>query len=99
VADCGFGRVFGFRTEIEAHEKIRDFFDADLVSIRLTDERFYHLDTCFCSLEDGFLMYHPPAFNYDSRMAIERRIPPHKRIVVNTADAGNFACNAINIGD
>jgi N-dimethylarginine dimethylaminohydrolase len=44
-------------------------------------------------------MYHPPAFNYDSRMAIERRIPPHKRIVVNTADAGNFACNAINIGD
>jgi N-dimethylarginine dimethylaminohydrolase len=44
-------------------------------------------------------MYHPPAFDFDSRMAIESRIPPHKRIVVDTADAGNFACNAVNIGD
>jgi N-dimethylarginine dimethylaminohydrolase len=90
---------FGFRTEIEAHPKIAEFFDVDLVSIRLTDERFYHIDTCFCPLTDGYLMYHPPAFDFDSRIAIESRIPPHKRIVVDTADAGNFACNAINIDD
>jgi N-dimethylarginine dimethylaminohydrolase len=89
----------GFRTEIEAHAKIGAFFDTEVVSIRLTDERFYHIDTCFCPLTDGFLMYHPPAFDYDSRIAIESRIPPHKRIVVDTADAGNFACNAVNIGD
>jgi len=90
---------FGFRTEIEAHPMIAEYFDVELVSIRLTDERFYHIDTCFCPLTDGFLMYHPPAFDYDSRIAIESRIPPHKRIVVDTADAGNFACNAINIDD
>ena len=89
----------GFRTEIEAHADIQKFFDIELVSIRLTDERFYHIDTCFCPLTDGFLMYHPPAFDYDSRIAIESRIPPHKRIIVDTIDAGNFACNAINIGD
>ena len=90
---------FGFRTEIEAHPVIEKYFDIELVSIRLTDERFYHIDTCFCPLTDGFLMYHPPAFDYDSRIAIESRIPPHKRIIVDTFDAGNFACNAINIGD
>ena len=90
---------FGFRTEIEAHPKIAEFFDIELVSIRLTDERFYHIDTCFCPLTDGYLMYHPPAFDYDSRIAIESRVPPHRRIVVDTADAGNFACNAINIDD
>ena len=90
---------YGFRTEIEAHDTIRDFFDVEVVSIRLTDERFYHIDTCFCPLTDGFLMYHPPAFDHESRIAIESRIPPHKRIVVDTADAGNFACNAVNIGD
>ena len=44
-------------------------------------------------------MYHPPAFDFDSRMAIESRIPSHKRIVVDTVDAGNFACNAVNIDD
>lgn len=89
---------YGFRTEIEAHEDIQEFFDIEVVSIKLTDSRFYHIDTCFCPLTDGFLMYHPPAFDFDSRMAIESRIPPHKRIVVDTADAGNFACNAVNIG-
>jgi len=90
---------YGFRTEIEAHAEIQAFFDIDVVSIRLTDSRFYHIDTCFCPLTDGFLMYHPPAFDFESRIAIESRIAPHKRIVVDTADAGNFACNAVNVGD
>ena len=90
---------YGFRTEIEAHPEIEKYFDIEVISIRLTDERFYHIDTCFCPLTDGFLMYHPPAFDYDSRIAIESRIPPHKRIIVDTFDAGNFACNAINIDD
>ena len=90
---------YGFRTEIEAHEEIQKFFDIELISIKLVDSRFYHIDTCFCPLSDGFLMYHPPAFDYDSRIAIESRIPPHKRIIVDTMDAGNFACNAVNVGD
>ena len=90
---------YGFRTEIEAHPEIEKFFDVELVSIKLTDSRFYHIDTCFCPLTGGFLMYHPPAFDFDSRIAIESRIPAHKRIVVDTEDAGNFACNAVNIGD
>lgn len=90
---------YGFRTEIEAHAEIQSYFDIELISIRLTDSRFYHIDTCFCPLTEGFLMYHPPAFDFDSRIAIESRIPPHKRIVVDTADAGNFACNAVNVGD
>ena len=55
---------YGFRTEIEAHAEIGKFFDIEVVSIRLTDARFYHIDTCFCPLTDGFLMYHPPAFDY-----------------------------------
>ena len=91
---------YGFRTEIEAHREIQDYFDdLELVSIRMVDSRFYHIDTCFCPLTDGFLMYDPPAFNYDSRIAIESRVPQHKRIIVDTLDAGNFACNAVNVGD
>ena len=105
AGDCLFDRGgpwlwtgYGYRTEIEAHAEIQKYFDVELVSIKLTDSRFYHIDTCFCPLTDGFLMYHPPAFDFDSRIAIETRIPPHKRIIVDTIDAGNFACNAVNIG-
>jgi len=90
---------YGFRTEIEAHKAIQDFFDLEVVSIKLVDSRFYHIDTCMCPLTDGFLMYHPPAFDFDSRIEIENRIPSHKRIVVDTQDAGNFACNAVNVDD
>lgn len=106
AGDCLFDRGgdwlwtgYGFRTEIEAHAEIQKYFDVEVVSIKLTDSRFYHIDTCFCPLTNGFLMYHPPAFDFDSRVAIESRIPPHKRIVVDTLDAGNFACNAVNVGD
>ncbi|MDH3894861.1 MAG: hypothetical protein OES78_09940, partial [Chromatiales bacterium] len=44
----------GFRTEIEAHDHLRRWYsDHELVSIRLTDSRFYHIDTCFCPLVAG----------------------------------------------
>ncbi len=104
--DCLFDRGgpwlwtgYGFRTEIEAHTEIAKFFEVEVVPIRLVDERFYHIDTCFCPLTGGLVMYHPPAFDYDSRIAIETRIPANKRIIVDTKDAGNFACNAVNIDD
>ncbi len=90
---------YGFRTEIEAHEHIGKWFDREVVSVKLTDSRFYHIDTCMCPLDRGYLMWHPPAFEYDSRIAIEERVPSHKRIVIDTLDAGNFASNAVNIGD
>ena len=104
--DCLFDRGgpwlwtgYGFRTEIESHTEIAKFFEVEVVPIRLVDERFYHIDTCFCPLTGGLVMYHPPAFDYDSRIAIETRIPANKRIIVDTKDAGNFACNAVNIDD
>lgn len=89
---------YGFRTEIEAHEYLRRWFDLEIVSIRLTDPRFYHIDTCMCPLDGGYLLYHPPAFDELSRAEIERRVPAARRIPVGVEDAGHFACNAVNIG-
>jgi lysine-ketoglutarate reductase/saccharopine dehydrogenase-like protein (TIGR00300 family) len=61
------------------------------------DERFYHLDTCFCPLNGGYLLYYPPAFDSYSNRLIEMRVPSEKRIAIAEADAVNFACNAVNI--
>ena len=90
---------YGFRTEVEAHEEIARFFDLEVIPIKLIDPRFYHIDTCLCPLANGFLMYYPLAFDNASRLEIESRIPADKRIVVDTPDARNFACNTVNIGD
>ncbi len=89
---------YGFRTEIQAHEYLARWFDYEIVSIKLTDSRFYHIDTCLCPLSGGYLLYYRDAFDSDSIQAIEQRIPLDKRIPVTSGDAANFACNAVNVG-
>ena len=88
---------YGFRTELDAHPLAAQWLDIEVLSLRLMDERFYHLDTCFCPLTDGYLLYYPPAFDAYSNRLIEMRLPTHKRIPIGEADAVNFACNAVNI--
>jgi lysine-ketoglutarate reductase/saccharopine dehydrogenase-like protein (TIGR00300 family) len=88
---------YGFRSELDSHPMIAKWLDIEVLSLRLMDERFYHLDTCFCPLTDGYLLYYPPAFDAYSNRLIEMRVPAAKRIVVAESDAVNFACNAVNI--
>jgi lysine-ketoglutarate reductase/saccharopine dehydrogenase-like protein (TIGR00300 family) len=88
---------YGFRSELDSHSYLAKWLDIEVLSLRLMDERFYHLDTCFCPLIDGYLLYYPPAFDAYSNRLIEMRVPEHKRIAVAEADAVNFACNAVNI--
>jgi lysine-ketoglutarate reductase/saccharopine dehydrogenase-like protein (TIGR00300 family) len=71
--------------------------DVEVLSLRLVDRRFYHLDTCFCPLTDGYLLYYPAAFDTYSNRLIELRVPAEKRIAIEEADAVNFACNTVNI--
>jgi lysine-ketoglutarate reductase/saccharopine dehydrogenase-like protein (TIGR00300 family) len=88
---------YGFRSELDSHPYLAKWLDIEVLSLRLMDERFYHLDTCFCPLADGYLLYYPPAFDAYSNRLIEMRVPAEKRIVVDELDAVNFACNAVNI--
>ncbi|NEQ23208.1 MAG: TIGR00300 family protein [Microcoleus sp. SIO2G3] len=88
---------YGFRSELDSHPYLAKWLDIEVVSLRLMDERFYHLDTCFCPLAGGYLLYYPPAFDAYTNRLIEMRVPPEKRIAIEEADAANFACNAVNI--
>jgi lysine-ketoglutarate reductase/saccharopine dehydrogenase-like protein (TIGR00300 family) len=88
---------YGFRSELDSHPLLAKWLDIEVLSLRLMDERFYHLDTCFCPLSGGYLLYYPPAFDSYSNRLIEMRVAPEKRIAIEEADAVNFACNAVNI--
>ncbi|MBV8143275.1 MAG: TIGR00300 family protein [Verrucomicrobia bacterium] len=106
AGDALFDRVrpllwagYGFRTELDTHALIADLVGIEVVSLRLIDKRFYHLDTCLCPLERGFLIYYPPAFDARSNAQIEHRVPTEKRIVLDETDAVHFAANAVNIGE
>lgn len=88
---------YGFRSQLDSHSYLAKWLDIEVLSLRLVDERFYHLDTCFCPLSGGYLLYYPAAFDAYSNRLIEMRVPPEKRIAIQEADAVNFACNTVNI--
>jgi lysine-ketoglutarate reductase/saccharopine dehydrogenase-like protein (TIGR00300 family) len=90
---------YGFRSELDSHPYIAKWLDTEVLSLHLIDNRFYHLDTCFCPLTDGYLLYYPDAFDSYSNRLIEMRVPEEKRIIIEEPDAVNFACNAVNIHD
>jgi len=98
--DRGDGALWmahGHRSISAAREVLAARLGVEVLNLRLVDQRFYHLDTCFCPLEGGYAMYYPPAFDEDSRALIERRVPIAKRIAIDEEDALAFACNAVNI--
>ncbi len=88
---------YGFRSELDSHSYLAKWLDVEVLSLRLVDRRFYHLDTCFCPLTDGYLLYYPAAFDNYSNRLIELRVPAEKRIPITEADAIQFACNTVNI--
>lgn len=92
---------FGFRTSLAIKPILDSYFDDTNVVVRplrLVDPRWYHLDTCFCPLDTGQLLWYPPAFDEHAQYVIESWFAPEQRIAVDEEDALNFACNAVSIG-
>ncbi|MEB3293421.1 MAG: TIGR00300 family protein [Synechococcales bacterium] len=88
---------YGFRSELDSHAYLAKWLDIEVLSLKLVDQRFYHLDTCFCPLTGGYLLYYPPAFDTYSNRLIELRVPAELRIPIDEVDAIQFACNAVNV--
>jgi len=89
---------YGVRTSLEAHGTLAEELRVRVVSLRLVDQRFYHLDTCFVPLPGGRVIYYPPAFDEPSRRLIESLTSASGRIEVGDEDAFGFACNAVRLG-
>ena len=88
---------FGFRTEKEAMNEISPFLNISIQSLCLIDPRFYHLDTCFCPMDDCVMVY-LPAFTPESQDIIKRAFEG-RIISVDEEDAVNFACNSFYISE
>lgn len=100
LLDRGARRLWmghGHRSDLAAAHALAELLDIEVIPLRLVDPRFYHLDTCFCPLRDGYLLYYPAAFDDYAQEAIARRVPPARRIAVSEADALAFACNAVDL--
>lgn len=87
----------GFRTSLECKDQLEAAIDNEVFMLELVDPRWYHLDTAFCPLSDGTLLWYPGAFSVESQQSINRVFG--KQIIVSEQDAERFACNAICIDD
>jgi N-dimethylarginine dimethylaminohydrolase len=88
----------GFRSDAAAGAVMEQEFGVRCVTLPLADPRFYHLDTAFCALPCGGVIYYPGAFTPTALAAIHEQVAPADRIVLNLADAARFAANAVCVG-
>jgi N-dimethylarginine dimethylaminohydrolase len=92
VLYCGYR----FRSDVHAHQWIAGLLGCLVISLELRDDRFYHLDTCFCPLPDGGAIWYPAAFDGYAQGAIRHHLDP--LIEVPPEEAIHFACNAVIAG-
>ncbi|WP_293906344.1 dimethylarginine dimethylaminohydrolase family protein [Phenylobacterium sp.] len=92
---CGHGP----RSSKGAVAVIARTFGQETVALELATDQFYHLDTCFCPLAGGQVLYFPGAFTPEALATIRAQIPPHQRIEATDEEAAAFCVNAVNLGD
>jgi arginine dihydrolase len=92
----------GFRTDPAAHAEAQEVLGVPVVSLRLVDPRFYHLDTAlFVITESGVgsgaqIAYYPEAFSPGSQRVLRRLFP--SAIIATAADAECLGLNGVSDG-
>ncbi|MBM0228558.1 amidinotransferase [Micromonospora sicca] len=86
----------GFRTELPAHAEAQEALGRPVVSLRLVDPRFYHLDVALASIDDTNIVYYPGAFSAASRRVLTQLFPD--AVVADDEDALTFGLNLVSDG-
>jgi N-dimethylarginine dimethylaminohydrolase len=87
---------YGFRTDLAAHAQLEETFGVPVISVRLVDPRFYHLDTAMSVLDDGTAAYYPAAFEDAGQAALAAHFP--ELIEASDSDAEVLGLNAVSDG-
>jgi N-dimethylarginine dimethylaminohydrolase len=93
----------GFRSVGDSHREVHEVFGREVVTLTLTDPRFYHLDTALTVLDpvvapgaEAGIAYLPNAFDEASRRILEERFP--NAILVADEDGAVFGLNSASDG-
>jgi N-dimethylarginine dimethylaminohydrolase len=90
----------GFRSDAGSHDELRRIFDREVVTLRLIDPSFYHLDTALSVLdpdpEHPGIAYLPSAFDRSSLDVLEERYPD--AVLVGDEDAAVLGLNSFSDG-
>jgi N-dimethylarginine dimethylaminohydrolase len=87
---------YGFRSDQAAGTELAEVFGLPVISLRLVDPRFYHLDTALCVLDADTAMCYPAAFDDAGRAAIAGQFA--ELIEAKDEDADVLGLNAVSDG-
>ncbi len=94
------GRVIlaghGFRSEPDIRHDLEQLFGLPVISLRLVDPRFYHLDTALCVLDADTVAYYPAAFDAAGRAALAACFA--ELVEATDEDAAVLGLNAVSDG-
>lgn len=82
----------GFRTDPHVYDELAVIFDVPVLSLRLVDDRFYHLDTCLQLIDDETALFVPCAFEPEGVALLEKAFPRLVEVPEDEA-AELLACN------
>jgi arginine dihydrolase len=88
--------AYGYRTEATAHAEAQEALGRPVVSLRLVDPRFYHLDLALAALDDSNVVYYPGAFSPSSQQVLRQLFP--SAVLADEADALAFGLNLVSDG-
>lgn len=90
---CSFSE--GGRSNLEAYESITKIWNISKERqkyVKLIDPYFYHLDVCFCKINEDTAMLCPLAFSQEDNRWFQEHIP--NIIQISYDEALDFCCNA-----
>lgn len=96
VGDTLFAGYY-FRTDAGTHTALGEALGVRVVSLQLVNPRFYHLDTCFAPLSDSAALYYPRAFDAYALRVLRENVGD--LVPVSDAEAHEFGCNAVVVGN
>jgi ornithine aminotransferase len=88
---------YGQRSSRDMFRIIEQLYGVPAIALELIDPRFYHLDTCFCVLSGGHVLWYPAAFSANAANAV-REIVGDKLIEATDEDAFHLGVNSVCIG-
>ncbi|MEU6484231.1 dimethylargininase [Streptomyces sp. NPDC046887] len=86
----------GFRSDPYSQAEARALFNRPVISLKLIDPRFYHLDTALAALGDDEIVYYPGAFDAESRQVLRGLFP--NAVIADEEDALLFGLNLVSDG-
>jgi ornithine aminotransferase len=89
---------YGQRSSKAMHTVIESLYGVPTVPLELVDPRFYHLDTCFCVLSGGEILWYPAAFSAESAEAVRRVAGETNLIEATDEDAMHLGVNSVCLG-